>query len=81
VLLSTAHTSESVFARLTLDIALRSRELHGVGVDGCCLYCPGKVRWPCAPFENAHGTIKALSCPPLPRREPGEALAAVLGDA
>lgn len=69
--------ADPFFARLTLDIALRSRELHGVGVDGQCLYCAAGTPWPCEPFQNAHGAVQSLTTSPLPRRRPGEALAAI----
>jgi hypothetical protein len=50
-------------AELALSLALHSRELHGVTVDGTCRQCLPGTRWPCPYFERAHRVVRVLSAP------------------
>lgn len=51
------------FVGLTLNIALRTRELHIQGAAGECTYCVGNQRWPCPSYELADRTVRALTEP------------------
>jgi hypothetical protein len=50
-------------AELALALALHSRELHGVNVDGTCRHCLPGTRWPCPYFERAQRVVRVLSAP------------------
>lgn len=43
-----------------LELALRSRDKHGVQVGGTCLHCVPGTMWPCVPFLRAQGVVLAL---------------------
>jgi hypothetical protein len=47
---------------LTLDIAIRVRDRHGVQLNGVCGHCPNTV-WPCQAFVLSHSVILRLTQP------------------
>jgi hypothetical protein len=58
------------FTRQTVELAARSKELHGVAPDGNCVHCPDRPVWPCDSYLNAQRTIDALTTRHRTRRRP-----------
>lgn len=44
---------------VALEYAIRSRERHGVQLDGMCELCD--TAWPCEPFRLAHRVVMRLT--------------------
>jgi hypothetical protein len=56
---------------MTIALAKRSRDLHGVGMDGKCLHC--LASWPCMFRAQAEFVVETLSPrqrEPTLRRQP-----------
>jgi hypothetical protein len=53
--------SEPSFSdQVAMRLARASRERHGVGLNGFCLFCPGETVWPCGWFLRAQAVIVKL---------------------
>lgn len=53
--------TEPTFADcVAMGLAMRARELHGIGLNGWCRHCRPDTVWPCEVFIRAHWIIRRL---------------------
>ena len=53
--------SEPTFSDgVAMRLALASRDKHGVGLNGFCMFCRPETVWPCDWFLRAHAVIVRL---------------------
>ncbi|MCW2505248.1 MAG: hypothetical protein JWO79_3532 [Actinomycetia bacterium] len=56
------HTSQDpIFTRQTVNLALRSRDLHARTTRGHCAHCPRSATWPCAHFTTAQRVLELIA--------------------